>query len=113
MLFSYPQLPIQCPYSTITLFCVSLSPWSYHTQLLSLPIGNPSTPSHRLKVTSSLHSSLYFTLSAKSFRISVSLNRHTLCLPTNFFFLFLTISCKSILQSIACAVAHTLHSQLH
>src|SRR3989442_2544083 len=48
---------------------------------------------------SSLFSSLYFTLSAKSFCIAVSLSRHTLYLPTNFFFLFLTISCKSILHT--------------
>src|SRR6267154_6017841 len=46
-----------------------------------------------------LLSSLYFTLSAKSFRMAASFNRHTLCLPTNFFFLFLTHSCKPILQT--------------
>src|SRR2546425_9594733 len=48
---------------------------------------------------SSLLSSLYFTLSAKSFCMAVSLNRHTLYLPTHFFFHFLTHSNKSILHT--------------
>src|SRR3989441_5116920 len=57
---------------------------------------------------SSLLSSLCCTLSAKSFRISVSLNCHTLCLPTNLFFLFLTLSCKSILQiNSLCCCTHS------
>src|SRR5206468_5792241 len=57
---------------------------------------------------SSLLSSLYLTLSAKSFHISVSLSRHTLCLPTNFIFLFLTLSCKSILQiNSLCCCTHS------
>src|SRR5206468_6122583 len=57
---------------------------------------------------SSLLSSLHLTLSAKSFRISVPLSLHTLCLPTNFFFLFFTLSCKSILQTNSlCCFTHS------
>src|SRR6059036_2779926 len=58
--------------------------------------------------SSSFLSSLYFTLSAKSFRISVSLSLHTLCLPTNFIFLFFTLSGKSILQiNSLCCFTHS------
>src|SRR5206468_12478174 len=48
---------------------------------------------------SSLLSCLYFTLSAKSFCMAASLSLHTLYLPTNLFFLFLTHSCKHILHT--------------
>src|SRR6266516_1610527 len=47
----------------------------------------------------SLLSSLSFTLSAKFLHMAVSLSLHTLCLPSNFFFLFFTHSFKSILRT--------------
>src|SRR6266516_203176 len=47
----------------------------------------------------SLLSSLSFALSAKLLRMAVSLSLHTLCLPSNFFFLFFTHSFNSILQT--------------
>src|SRR5437867_1283952 len=90
-----PALPLVLPHTA----CVSSNKQSFN------PFHIDS------KSSSSLISSLYYTLSAKSFLISISLNRHTLWLPINFSFLFLTLSCKSIFKSIACAVSHTLRSQ--
>src|SRR6267154_654094 len=97
-------------YFSLTAKFVSL--FHHHVILcLALPLVLP----HTVSVSSNKHSfnpfhidsrsptpllsSLYFTLSAKSFRTAASFNRHTLYLPTNFFFLFLTHSCKPILQT--------------
>src|SRR3989442_362473 len=92
--------------SSLTANSVSL--FHHHVILcLALPLVLPHTasvssnkqsfnPFHiDSRSPSSLLSSLYCTLSAKSFRISVSLNRQTLCLPTNFSFLFLTQGCST------------------
>src|SRR6266516_440847 len=56
----------------------------------------------------SLLSSLSCTLSAKFLHMAVSLSLHTLCLPSNFFFLFFTHSFNSILQtSNLCCFTHS------
>src|SRR5206468_7742680 len=105
----------------LSLTANSVSLFHHHVILcLALPLVLPHTasvssnkqsfnPFHiDSRSPSSLLSSLYCTLSAKSFRISVSLNRQTLCLPTNFSFLFLTLSCKSILQiNSLCCCTHS------
>src|SRR3989442_514381 len=92
----------------LSLTASSVSLFHHHVILcLALPLVLPHTasvfsnrqsfnPFHiDSRSPSSLLSSLYPTLSAKSFRVSVSLSLHTLCLPTNFFFIFFTLSCKS------------------
>src|SRR2546425_132006 len=104
-------------FSSLTANSVSL--FHHHIILcLALPLVLPHTasffsnrqsfnPFHiDSRSPSSLLSSLYPTLSAKSFRVSVSLSLHTLCLPTNFFFIFFTLSCKSVLQtnSLCCFI---------
>src|SRR3989441_6777657 len=134
----YPLRPAFClhvsPFSTskpdffhnsyallLSLTASSVSLFHHHVILcLALPLVLPHTasvssnrqsfnPFHMdSRSPSSLLSSLHLTLSAKSFRISVSLSRHTLCLPTNFFFLFFTLSCKSILQTNSlCCFTHS------
>src|SRR2546425_376498 len=130
----YPLRPAFClhvsPFSTsrpdffhnsyallLSLTASSVSLFHHHVILcLALPLVLPHTasvssnkqsfnPFHiDSRSPSFLLSSLYCTLSAKSFRISVSLN----CLPTNFIFLVLTLSCKSILQiSSLCCCTHS------
>src|SRR6267154_1264514 len=96
----------------LSLTAKSVSLFHHHVILcLALPLVLPQTvsvssskqsvsPFHiDSRSPSTLPSSLYFTLSARSFRMAASFNHHTLYLPTNFFFLFLTHSCKSILQT--------------
>src|SRR2546425_6652077 len=99
----------------------SVSLFHHHVILcLALPLVLPHTasvssnkqsfnPFHiESRSPSSLLSSLYLTLSAKSFRILVSLSIHTLCLPSNFIFIFFTLSCKSILQTNSlCCFTHS------
>src|SRR5206468_78460 len=105
----------------LSLTASSVSLFHHHVILcLALPLVLPHTasvssnrqsfnPFHiDSRSPSSLLSSLYLTLSVKSFRISVSLSLHTLCLLTNFFFIFFTLSCKSILQTNSlCCFTHS------